>query len=151
MDVMTKMQRSAAMSRIRGKDTKPELAVRRLAHTLGYRFRLHRRDLPGAPDLAFPGRRKVVFVHGCFWHRHRGCHFAYIPKSNAEFWSKKFAANLERDKRAISALRQQGWDPLILWECELSNVSRLERRLISHLDSDAESRRRRIRNADCTR
>lgn len=150
MDVMTKVQRSAAMSRIRGKDTKPELVVRRLAHALGYRFRLHRRDLPGTPDLAFPSKRKVIFVHGCFWHRHRACRFAYIPKSNAEFWSGKFAATLERDKRAIRSLRKQGWDPLILWECELSNVRGIERRLILHLDSCDRSRRRN-RNADRAR
>lgn len=134
------------MSRIRGKDTKPELVVRQLAHALGYRFRLHRRDLPGAPDLVFAGRRKVVFVHGCFWHRHRRCRFAYSPKSNVEFWMKKFAANIDRDKRAISALRRAGWDPLILWECELSDVGRLERRLISHLDDD-NVQARRNRNA----
>lgn len=133
---MTKAQRSAAMSRIRGKNTKPELVVRRLAHALGYRFRLHRRDLPGAPDLTFPRRRTVVFVHGCFWHRHPGCRFAYVPKENAEFWRNKFEANIRRDRRALRELREEGWDALVLWECELSDAQLLKRRLKSHLDKE---------------
>src|SRR4051794_37940993 len=97
MDIVDRETRSRMMSRIRGRDTKPELAVRRLAHRMGYRFRLHRRDLAGSPDLVFPGRRKVIFVHGCYWHRHPGCRFAYSPKSNVDFWNEKFSSNVARD------------------------------------------------------
>ena len=121
------------MSRIRGKNTRPERAVRRLAHSLGYRFRLHRRDLPGVPDLTFPSRRKVVFVHGCFWHQHRGCRFAYRPKSNVAFWSQKFEANRKRDHRALRELRGTGWDPLVVWECQVADLSVLSKTLRSHL------------------
>jgi DNA mismatch endonuclease (patch repair protein) len=135
MDVVTAEARSALMSRIRGRDTKPELIVRRLAHALGYRFRLHRRDLPGAPDLVFPGRRKVVFIHGCFWHQHPGCRYAYKPKSNTEFWQKKFSANMERDVRVLLELRERGWSPLVIWECETSDLGALKARLESHLEA----------------
>lgn len=110
--------RSALMSRIHGKNTKPELVVRRLAHALGYRFRLHRRDLPGSPDLVFPGRKKVVFVHGCFWHRHPGCRRATTPKTRMEFWLAKFARNVERDVRKEMELIAAGWEVLVIWECE---------------------------------
>jgi DNA mismatch endonuclease, patch repair protein len=134
MDVFTTEERSALMSQIRGKDTKPELTVRRLAHALGYRFRLHRRDLPGAPDLAFPGRRKVVFVHGCFWHQHPGCRYAYRPKSNLEFWKSKLAANTRRDTCVLQKLREEGWSPLVIWECEISNLQNLANRLKFHLE-----------------
>jgi len=133
MDIISPKQRSELMSRIRGVDTRPELIVRRLAHSLGYRFRLHRRDLPGNPDLVFPARRKVVLVHGCFWHRHSSCRFAYKPKSNREFWANKFAANRVRDRRAIRQLRAAGWDPLIVWECELRDLTRVRRVLLTHL------------------
>lgn len=135
MDVVTSEQRSAMMSRIRGKDTKPELIVRRLAHTLGYRFRLHRRDLPGAPDLVFPGRKKVVFVHGCFWHRHPGCRFAYKPKSNTKFWERKFDSNIERDARVLRELQERGWSPLVIWECETSDLEALTSLLRVHLEA----------------
>lgn len=121
------------MSGIRGKDTKPELAVRRLAHRMGYRFRLHRRDLPGSPDLVFPGRRKVVFVHGCYWHRHPDCRFAYTPKSNADFWNEKFAFNVKRDTEALSQLQNEGWDPLVIWECESVDADQVAARLLNHL------------------
>jgi DNA mismatch endonuclease (patch repair protein) len=137
MDVFTAEQRSALMSRIRGKDTKPELTVRRLAHALGYRFRLHRRDLPGVPDLTFPGPRKVVFVHGCFWHQHPECRFAYKPKSNLEFWKRKLAANTRRDANVLQKLREQGWSPLVIWECETSDLQHLTDRLKSHLADSA--------------
>lgn len=137
MDVVSREKRSTIMARIRPTDTKPELVVRRLLHSLGYRFRLHRRDLPGSPDLAFPGRRKIVFVHGCFWHQHRGCRFAYRPKSNTEFWAEKFAANRRRDRRAIRKLRASGWDSLVVWECELADLKRVRRVLTSHLQRKA--------------
>jgi DNA mismatch endonuclease (patch repair protein) len=123
------------MRSIRGKDTKPELAVRRLAHRMGYRFRLHRRDLPGSPDLVFPGLLKVIFVHGCYWHRHPGCRFAYSPKSNVEFWNRKFALNVSRDATVLSQLRASGWDPIIIWECESADDEKLVARLLDHLGS----------------
>lgn len=132
---MTADRRSALMSRIRGKDTQPELVVRRLAHALGYRFRLHRRDLPGTPDLTFPARRKVVFVHGCFWHQHRRCKYAYLPKANASFWQRKFAVNVRRDAIATRQLRKRGWHPLVLWECQLSDLKQVSGRLTAHLKS----------------
>ena len=105
------------MSAIRGRDTEPELRVRRLLHALGYRFRLHRRDLPGRPDVVFPGRLKVVFVHGCFWHRH-GCQNSVVPRARQDWWEAKFARNVERDASNIAALESLGWSVLIIWECE---------------------------------
>jgi DNA mismatch endonuclease (patch repair protein) len=110
--------RSALMSRVRAKNTKPEIIVRRSAHALGYRFRLHRRDLPGCPDLVFAARKKVIFVNGCFWHRHPGCRMASTPKTRAEFWSTKFSQNVRRDAHAISCLENSGWACLVIWECE---------------------------------
>jgi DNA mismatch endonuclease (patch repair protein) len=122
MDTISPERRSAVMARIRGRDTKPEMIVRRLAHAMGYRFRLHRRDFPGSPDLVFSPRRKVVFVHGCYWHRHPGCQFAYSPKSNTEFWTRKFDSNIARDQRVEEELEQLGWDVLTIWECEASEA-----------------------------
>ena len=107
-DVVSNERRSWIMSRVKSADTSPELAVRSMVHRLGYRFRLHRRDLPGAPDLVFPRYKKVVFVHGCFWHRHAGCRFATTPATNADFWARKFAGNVKRDA-AKTALRSLGW------------------------------------------
>lgn len=117
------------MSGIRGRDTKPELAVRRLVHALGYRFRLHRRDLPGSPDVVLPKHRKVIFVHGCFWHRHPGCRFAYNPKSRVDFWATKFAENVARDRRTHAELVRMGWQVLTVWECETSNLNDLRETL----------------------
>src|SRR3546814_20678036 len=116
MDVVSPARRSAMMARIQGRDTKPEMVVRRAAHRLGYRFRLHRRDLPGSPDLVFPGRRKIVLVHGCFWHSHEGCRFAYKPKSNVEFWEDKPRKNSERDIWVKEELECMGWDVLVIWD-----------------------------------
>ena len=129
MDNLTPERRSWLMSRVAQKNTKPELIVRRIAHGLGYRFRLHRRDLPGTPDLTFPRLRKVVFVHGCFWHRHPGCRLASMPKSRPEFWEPKFIANVERDRRKEEQLRAAGWDVEIVWECETRNPETLTERL----------------------
>lgn len=131
MDTVTKEQRSVIMSKIRGKNTKPEMIVRQTAHSLGLRFRLHRKDLPGSPDLVFVGRRKAMFVHGCFWHRHSECRKAYTPKSNADFWQRKFDRNVERDIDAQTKLRAVGWEPVIVWECEASADGLKER--IKHL------------------
>lgn len=107
------------MSRIRGRDTKPEMAVRRYLHGRGLRYVLGGRGLPGRPDLVFPGRRAVVFVHGCYWHRHEGCSRAYTPKSRVEFWTSKFAENVARDRRATQGLEALGWRVLVIWECEI--------------------------------
>lgn len=133
MDILVPEQRSSLMSRIRSKDTAPEMTVRRLAHALGFRFRLHRRDLPGSPDLVFPSHRKVILVHGCYWHRHEGCRYAYSPKSNTKFWQSKFEANIARDQRAASALETFDWNVLVIWECETRNVDTLRARLVEFL------------------
>ena len=111
--------RSAIMRAIKGRDTKPELRVRSMLHRLGYRFRLHRRDLPGSPDLALPSRRIAIFVHGCFWHLHGCPRSLRQPKANADYWSKKLARNAERDAANIVELRRLGWRPLVIWECSL--------------------------------
>ncbi|WP_087086438.1 very short patch repair endonuclease [Caballeronia catudaia] len=133
MDTVDQATRSRIMARVRSKNSSPEMVVRRLVHSAGYRFRLHRRDLPGTPDLVFPGRNKVIFVHGCFWHRHEGCALARIPKTRVDFWTAKLDANRERDERSISALRALGWEVLVLWECELVDGTSLLRRLVAFL------------------
>ncbi len=133
MDVVSQAKRSEMMSGVRGKDTRPELAVRRLVHALDHRFRLHRRDLPGCPDLVLPRLRKVIFVHGCFWHRHLGCRFAYMRKANAEFWLKKLTSNVNRDAVAQTALIAQGWDVMVVWECEVGDSQPLDGRLRAFL------------------
>jgi DNA mismatch endonuclease (patch repair protein) len=125
------------MSRVRGKDTKPELAVRRLVHGMGYRYRLHGAGLPGRPDLVFPRRRKVIFVHGCFWHRHASarCALARLPKSRLDFWLPKLERNRERDIAARRKLAGQGWKSLVLWECEISKRVSLERKIRGFLET----------------
>jgi DNA mismatch endonuclease (patch repair protein) len=117
-DIVSPAKRSQMMSGIRGKNTKPEITVRKFLHQKGLRFRLHAK-LPGKPDLTFPKYKTAVFVHGCFWHRHEGCRFSTTPKNNADFWQKKFAANVERDARATAQLEELGWRVLIVWECQL--------------------------------
>ena len=117
------------MSRIRGKDTAPELMVRSLLHRLGYRFRVHRKDLPGTPDVVLPRYKTVVFVHGCYWHRHKNCREAYTPKSRVSFWEQKFRENVERDARHCRELRRLGWKVITVWECETKNPSALTTRL----------------------
>lgn len=133
MDRISKEHRSWNMSRIRGKDTTPELTVRSLLHRLGYRFRLHRKHLPGHPDIVLPKYQAVVFVHGCYWHRHKRCRLAYTPKTHANFWQRKFQENVERDKNAVKTLRQAGWRVLIVWECQISNEQLLVTRLLRFL------------------
>lgn len=115
------------MAAIRGKNTKPEIIVRRFLHRLGFRFQLHRRDLPGRPDIVLPKYRTVVEVRGCFWHRHEGCRFAYMPKSNREFWEAKLNGNRERDRRNLRELASLGWRVIEVWECELGDDGILER------------------------
>lgn len=113
------------MSGIRGKDTRPEMVVRRALFAAGFRYRLHRRDLPGAPDLVLSGRRVAVFVHGCFWHRHKECRYAKLPATRPEFWRAKLEGNAERDTRAIEALQATGWRVLVVWECAIRDKSTL--------------------------
>ncbi|GGC12552.1 very short patch repair endonuclease [Novosphingobium endophyticum] len=120
-DRLTPEARSAHMRLIRKVNTKPELVVRRVAHRLGYRFRLHRRDLPGTPDLVFPRLRKTILVHGCFWHQHPGCRLARLPKSRPEYWLPKLRRNKERDAAALEALENLGWQVLVLWECDVAS------------------------------
>lgn len=114
------------MSRIRGANTRPELLVRSFLHRVGIRFRLHAGNLPGKPDLVVPAAKIVVFVHGCFWHRHRGCRLTTSPTANAEFWARKFAGNVERDRRNQRDLRRAGWRVLVLWECQIDKPGWLE-------------------------
>lgn len=135
MDTLSPAQRSERMRRVKGKDTRPELRVRRLAHGLGYRFRLHRADLPGRPDLAFIGRRKVVFVHGCFWHRHDCAAGRRLPKSRVEFWSAKLEANAARDAATDARLIHEGWRSLVIWECESRDDDHIKSRLREFLDA----------------
>lgn len=128
-DRLSPERRSWLMARVRGKDTTPELVVRRTAHRLGYRFRLYRRDLPGKPDLAFAGRKAVIFVHGCFWHRHAGCRKATTPKTREAFWTEKFERNVDRDQKVLDELRALGWRVLTIWECETKTPDDIAKRL----------------------
>jgi DNA mismatch endonuclease (patch repair protein) len=130
-DTLTKKQRSALMARIRGKDTSPERAVRRFLHRNGFRFRLYLSDLPGRPDIVLPRLRTVIFVHGCFWHRHPGCIKTTTPSTRRAFWTTKFRENMARDRRKIAELSAQGWKTLTIWECEVKEP-RLTR-LVSQL------------------
>lgn len=124
-DPLTARQRSELMSRIRSKDTKPEMVVRRLVHGMGYRYRLHAKELPGRPDLVFRPRRKAIFVHGCFWHRHVGCPANRLPTTRREFWRDKLDSNARRDRRNEAALEEMGWRSLVIWECETKDLDRV--------------------------
>jgi DNA mismatch endonuclease (patch repair protein) len=151
-DTLSSSERSQRMALVRGKNTGPELLVRRMVRAMGYRFFLHRKDLPGRPDLVFPRRKKVVFVHGCFWHRHqkRSCKLARLPKSRLDFWLPKLEANRLRDGRKQRALRGDGWKILVVWECELGDKEQLEnkiRRFLGRVDA----RHRVIRRSRRTR
>lgn len=130
--------RSYIMSRVGQFNTKPEKKVRSLLHHLGYRFRLHQKNLPGKPDIVLPKYRKVIFVHGCFWHLHRGCHRSSIPASNHEFWTNKLTRNKARDKRNIANIRALGWEVLIVWECEIKKLDVLEKKLTTFLKPDSQ-------------
>jgi DNA mismatch endonuclease (patch repair protein) len=129
MDKISAARRSANMSRIRSTDTRPELILRRLIHRLGYRFRLHRKDLPGRPDLVFPSRRKVIFIHGCFWHQHSECREGRMPGSRREYWEPKLTRNQVRDAENQARLEEQEWDVLTVWECSLQKPKALARTL----------------------
>lgn len=132
-DKLSPEARSAAMGRIRRSDTKPEWIVRRLLHNLGYRFRLQWKAAPGRPDIAFPGRRRIIFVHGCFWHQHEGCRHARVPSTRSEFWAAKFARNKARDARDLVRAQAEGWEALVIWECETEDQEALRDRLTTFL------------------
>ena len=134
VDIISEERRSWNMSRIRGKDTKPEIIVRSILHRMGYRFRLHRKDLPGKPDIVLPKYNTVIFVHGCFWHRHKGCKFAYTPKSRVDFWKAKFDGTVARDKHNRKQLEAMGWDVEIIWECEVKDEKIIIERLRNRFD-----------------
>lgn len=136
MDKLTPERRSENMRRIKSKGMKPEMRVRQLAHRLGYRFRLHRRDLPGKPDLVFPSRRKAIFVHGCFWHQHpkASCSDARQPRSNVEYWGPKLQRNVARDLAVRRALERAGWNILVIWDCETRDEEELGRRIRAFLE-----------------
>lgn len=125
MDRISQERRSQNMSRIRGRNTKPELLVHKAAHALGYRYRLHHKSLPGSPDLLFPKRKIALFVHGCFWHRHDNCKYCYNPKSNVDFWARKFQTNVTRDERVRKELEALGWRTAVIWQCETAEPDSL--------------------------
>lgn len=125
--------RSEQMARVRATNTRPERLVRKIAHRLGYRYRLHKKELPGKPDLVFPSREAIIFVHGCFWHRHQGCALARLPKSRLDFWVPKLSANRSRDRRNERALRKLGWRVMVIWECQLRDEDRLVSRIVRFL------------------
>ncbi len=137
-DIFTRQKRSEIMSSVKSKDTKPERLVRSLLHKMGYRFRLHVAGLPGKPDIVLPRHGKVVFVNGCFWHGHKGCCRGKAPKSNTEFWIEKIGKNVERDTRIYRKLRKDGWQILIVWECQTRNMSKLTSRLATFMQTTRE-------------
>jgi DNA mismatch endonuclease (patch repair protein) len=137
-DIWTKAKRSEVMGKIRSKDTKPEIAVRKLLHGMGYRFTVNgpkNRSLPGRPDIVLPKHKTVVFVHGCFWHRHKGCKVASNPKTNKKFWREKFARNVARDRENLRELRRLGWRTIIVWECEVGKTEKVCKKLKRRIDS----------------
>ncbi len=134
-DTFTREKRSSVMRAIKSKNTRPEMIVRRLVHAMGYRYRLHRRDLPGTPDLVFVGRKKIIFVNGCFWHGHAACKGGRIPKSNKSYWSSKINRNRERHVRAVAKLRRRGWGVMTIWECQTGSGGALTRKLRRFLGS----------------
>lgn len=129
------------MARVGHYDTKPEQAVRKLLHAMGHRFRLHRKDLPGKPDIVLPRHKKVVFVHGCFWHGHEGCRRAARPTTNIEFWNKKLDGNAARDARVLKELKELGWEPLVIWECWIRDVPALQKRLTVFMEAREKTRK----------
>ena len=123
-------QRSRNMSAIKSKNTKPEIKVRKVLHSMGYRFRLHRKDLPGSPDIVLPKYKTVIFVHGCFWHRHENCKYATTPKTREEFWNNKFRSNIERDLEIHEKIKNLNWRSVVIWECETKNMKNLREKII---------------------
>lgn len=139
MDKLDAQRRSENMRQIRSKNTKPEVLLRSLLHKAGYRFRLHRKELPGKPDIVFPGRRKTIFVHGCFWHQHPGCREGRLPGTRQDYWKPKLERNVERDAAAIQQLRKLGWQVLTVWECEIENAGPVKDQLWAFLESEQET------------
>jgi DNA mismatch endonuclease, patch repair protein len=135
MDVFSREKRSQIMSRVSGKNTKPELIVRSLLHRMGYRFRLHRKDLPGKPDITLPKYKKVIFIHGCFWHGHKHCKRSSLPNTNREFWEHKIRSNAQRDYKNISSLTEKGWEVMVLWSCQIKNKEDLISKLIEFIEN----------------
>ena len=135
MDTLSPEERSKTMARVRSKNMRPELLVRKLVFALGYRYRLHVRDLPGTPDLVFCSQKRVIFVHGCFWHRHANCALARMPKSRVDFWTQKLEGNRERDEKNNLALAREGWNILTIWECQQKDTAHLEGRIRRFLDA----------------
>jgi DNA mismatch endonuclease, patch repair protein len=135
VDNLSPTERSEIMARVRSKNSRPELLVRKLVFSLGHRYRLHARDLPGQPDLVFRRPQKAIFVHGCFWHRHGGCALARLPKSRVDFWVPKLEGNRRRDQRTKRALTKRGWKVLTIWECQTKNAERLQSRIRRFLDA----------------
>ena len=133
-DALTPQRRSENMRRIRSKNTKPEMIVRSQVHRLGFRYRLHGKDLPGKPDLVFRKRKKAIFVHGCFWHQHSACREGRVPGSRPQYWIPKLQGNKDRDAAHLSGLQTSGWQILVIWECEVSNQSQLNDRLLQFLE-----------------
>ena len=129
MDNLSKKQRSWIMSRVKSKNTKPEILVRSFLHRLGYRFRLHQKNLPGKPDIVLPKYKTVIFVHGCFWHRHKGCKKCSMPSTNKRFWKSKFDGNVKRDKAVKSVLKKIGWNVIEIWECKTKNLAQLSKKI----------------------
>jgi DNA mismatch endonuclease, patch repair protein len=133
MDRLTHKQRSHCMSQNKGKDTSIEICVRRLVYSLGYRYRLHRRDLPGCPDMIFPSRKELIFINGCYWHRHSCKKGRSMPATRKNFWTSKFDRTIERDKKNLRKLRKEGWKLLVVWECQIRNIERLKNRISDFL------------------
>jgi len=132
-DIFTSEKRSWIMSRVKGTNTKPEVIIRSIIHRMGFRFRLHRKDLPGKPDIVLSRHKKVIFVHGCFWHGHRNCRRSARPSTNRDFWNNKLSGNVKRDKKKIRELRKLGWKVLVIWECGLKKIDRIESKLTRFL------------------
>ena len=128
-DHLTPEKRSWNMAQIKDRDTKPEMIVRSMLHRMGYRFRIHRKNMPGKPDIVLPKYKTVLFVHGCFWHRHRDCKFATTPKSNESFWKEKFDRNVANDRKHQQSLKQMGWQVIVVWECELTDMEQLIKKI----------------------
>lgn len=139
-DTLTPEERSKRMSLIRSKDSSPEMKLRSLVHKMGFRYRLHVKDLPGTPDLVFPSRRAVIFMHGCFWHRHEGCKLARLPKSKLDFWKPKLEENRKRDIRNQNQLKELGWRVLVVWECEMSNHELVSEKVREFLQEKGEEK-----------
>jgi DNA mismatch endonuclease (patch repair protein) len=135
MDKFSSQKRSQIMAKVKGRDTKPERVVRQLVTAMGCRYRLHKKELPGRPDLAFIGRKKVIFVNGCFWHQHPKCKRASRPATNQPFWKEKLDTNIKRDKQTLAIYEQMKWETLIIWECETKDLAKLQKRLKDFLDN----------------